>query len=202
MRNGRLRQPNKTPGRSHKAAWIIKLMITCGAVLGLLLWHNVIADYREQIAQQKQRMAEEQKAVVRLYNTQADLVRDAAVINDISSYLISSQEELSNVVGTIETAARQTKVAVKVPKVEEFIVSQERAAPLPEQFQGVQLSIIATGTPDQILTFLYSIEHVPLASYINSWRITMKSQQTATNTSLPVSELQATMQVVMKKNND
>ena len=108
------------------------------------------------------------EAVRRTYEEQADTL-------ETISALVPAREEIGRLITVFERSARENDVTLQIPEVLEQVLRDERGKELEWTGPGAQVSIRfrASGSPNDVLVWLYAVEHLPYLLRSVEWRLTL-----------------------------
>lgn len=147
------------------ATWVIKLAVLLGATISIFVAHQIASAYQQRITQQRMALEQRLTASLNAVETRSTLTRYAADLDQITSTVVPSHDELGSVITTIELEGAKHGVTVSVPTI------VEDPAPSKGPIKDIRLRIIADGTPTNLLRFLYNLEHLPHTLYPISWNL-------------------------------
>lgn len=158
----------------------LSLAAALAAAATVWAWQE-LRQQRTRLLQQEEELAHVPESQVRQTATQAEIAKRQFDIDRISAFVVPEQQ-LGNVVETLEKAGQDRAVRLELPTVEKKDSLDEAGniVPTAGPIREVRLKLVGTGNPKNLLALVHDIEHMQLLTYFESWRIDA-SEQAARN---------------------
>ena len=158
------------------------LVLALGGVVVLLSF--VVQDVRRQIVQRQLKVERELESVGAVAALEAELDQRQADIEQIVAYL-PDEVGIGSAVAALEREAGRYDVALKIPVVQKVQDGDEgegegrTGGPL----RDVQLQVVVSGAPEQVLRFFHAVEYLPYLLQVKQWRFNIAATTAPGSTS-------------------
>lgn len=153
--------------------WIVRMIVLIVLGAGLFFGHTYVADVRAERAKAIRELEATPDRLLETARQRADLNRREADLSRIEKLLVPRSEVVS-IVARIEQEATVRGLTIAVPAIEEIKMVNNRGVEVETggPARDVRLEISISGSPDQIIAFVHSVEHLPYLLFVESWRLT------------------------------
>lgn len=135
-------------------------------------------DYRNDILEEDlkaERLNLEQGPVdtLEMLTMETELTRRHDDIEKVKSYIVE-RDQLVQVISYAEERAQARNISIEVPAINErILIDPATGVEIPPSgiFQDLEIDLQATGNPDNIVDFLYDLEHSPYLLQLQSWNV-------------------------------
>lgn len=160
----------KLPSNIARLALEILLVISLAAGI-VWLWRG-LQELKFSVWKAQEQLNEIPVEEARTAAVENELAKRALDIERVRAFLVT-REQIGDVVGEIESIARQYSVNVVVPEIEEVQKFDESGNPVEPSgpVRDVRLNLVATGHPKQLVQFLHAVEHMSRILYLEAWRL-------------------------------
>lgn len=155
-----------------RLTWIIEGIVFVLLIVATIWGWQMLSNFREEVLQGASTLEMRPEEQVLFASVQSEISRRGDDVASVES-LIVERNQLGDVVGQIEGAAQDAGVLVALPEVEEKAVFNEHGNEVEPSgpIQEVRIAIVATGSPRDLLEFLYQLEHLPYLVTLDDWRL-------------------------------
>lgn len=156
--------------------WFVKSLIVIGVVVALYLSHGYVLHTRNERARALAQLEDVPNKALEATAQQTDLARYGFDVQRIEKMLIT-REDIVTVVSSIEQEGLRQGLVVQVPTIGEIQQVDEEGKATEEKgpVVDVKINISVDGSPEKIVAFVHSVEHLPYLLYLDSLSLMNKA---------------------------
>lgn len=157
--------------------WRVGQLLGVGALVGAVVY---IAPLLEQVRLElfKQQRATETVLQTRVQAAalKTELDKRAHDLERVGA-LFLPRENFDDLISTLEGQALRYRVSMHVPRIIEAADEQKAEAKLHSgrAIEDVRVQVVASGSAEDLLRFLYAVDHLPYLLTVSTWELTVGS---------------------------
>lgn len=157
---------------------LLELTLIAILIVAIVMAYQLTKSQRQHVRRLEQAQAEQPRLVAERMKQEKVLATHHAELARLEQQLLS-YEAVGQFIELLEKQATARQIALKVPEIKELVEVSENGTPIERTgpIYEIDVTLLAIGSPIELVQFLYELEHAPYLARVVDWRLDMTGRE-------------------------